>query len=118
MRATRQTCAVLLVGIVSLGIRLGVVGRTLTGVGGRLPRQRSILLAALPAGTVALWIQADALSHAGASRPVVGVLVAAAPMLSAGIVFLASSAVTVDWSILALGAWLLAAAAAGTWRAR
>jgi len=99
----------------SVVIRVSVIGRALTGVGGRLPRQWSILFAALPAGTAALWIQAGALSHAGASRPMVGVLVAAAPMLSAGVVFLVGSAVWLDWSSLVLGAWLLAAAAGGTW---
>jgi hypothetical protein len=45
----------------------------------------------------------------------VGVLVAAAPMLSGGLVLLASSAVRLDWSTLALGVWLLAVAAGGTW---
>jgi hypothetical protein len=48
-------------------------------------------------------------------RQMVGVLVAAAPMLSGGLVLLASSAVRLDWSTLALGVWLLAVAAGGTW---
>jgi hypothetical protein len=106
---------VLLVAFLGAVIRVGVIGRALTGVGGRLPRQWSIFSASLAGGTVALWIVAGALSHAGASRAVVGILVAGAPMVSVGLVLLASSATRVDWATFALGAWLLAVAAGGTW---
>jgi len=42
-------------------------------------------------------------------------MVAAAPMLSVGLVLLVSSATRVAWSTFGLGAWLLAVAAGGTW---
>lgn len=104
-----------LVGLFSLVIRLGVVGRAMTGVGGHSARQWAIFFAALAAGSTVLFIQAAAVSHAGASRPVTGVLIAAAPMLSLGLVFLASSAVGLDWFSLVLGLWLLGVAAVGMW---
>jgi hypothetical protein len=106
---------VILVAFFGAMIRIGLIGRALTGVGGRLPRQWSIFSASLAGGTFALWIVAGALSHAGASRTVVGIVVAGAPMLSVGLVLLASSAIRVDWAALALGAWLLAVSAGGTW---
>jgi hypothetical protein len=106
---------VLLLTFFSACIRAGILYRALSGVGGSAARQWSHFLIALPAGTAALWIEAAALHHAGASRPVIGVLVAAAPMVSMGLVFCASSAATSDWSGLALGVWLLAVAAGGTW---
>ena len=96
-------------------IRLGIVGRAMTGVGGKTMRQWAIFSASLAAGSTAMFIQAAALSHAGASRPLTGVLIAAAPMLAVGLVFLASSAVRLDWLSFALGLWLLAVAAVGTW---
>ena len=106
----------LLVLVVLFGgvIRVGIVGRAMTGVGGKSVRQWAIFSASLAAGSTALFIQAAALSHAGASRPVTGVLIAAAPMLAVGLVFLANSAVRLDWLSFALGLWLLAVAAVGT----
>jgi len=103
-----------LVALFSVTVRLGVIGRAVTGVG-HAGRQWAIFLTALPIGSGALFIEAAALSHAGASRQVVGVLLAAAPMVSMGLVFCASSAVRLDYSFLALGIWLLAVAAGGTW---
>lgn len=106
---------VLLVAFFGGVVRVGVIGKAVSGVGGRLPRQWSIFSASLLAGSAALWIEAGALSHAGASRPIVGVLVAAAPMLSLGLALLVSSATRVHWPTFVLGAWLLAVAAGATW---
>ena len=106
---------VLLVVFFSAMLRVGLVNRAVSGVRGRVQRQWWIFRAALFAGLAALWVVSGALSHAGASRPVVGVLVAAAPMLTMGFVFFVSSAIRVDWLSLALGMWLLAVAAGGTW---
>lgn len=102
------------VGLLSAVIRLGVVGRAVTGVG-HAGRQWAIFFAALPIGSAALFVEAAALSHAGASPQVVDVLVAAAPMVSMGLVLCASSAVRLDYSMLVLGVWLLAVAVGGTW---
>ena len=52
-----------------------------------------------------------ALFRAGASRPVIGVFEAAAPILVAGLFYLASSALWLDWPVSGLGIWLVAVAA-------
>ena len=54
-----------------------------------------------------------ALQRAGASRAVIGVFEAAAPILVAGLVYLGSSALRLDWAMCALGVWLVAVAAGG-----
>jgi hypothetical protein len=99
----------------SVIVRAGLVGRAGMGIGGRTVRQWSILAFAGPAGTAALLLEAGALFHAGISRPVLGLLEFAAPMLSMGFLFLVSSAIRLDWSRFALGVWLLAVAAGGAW---
>lgn len=106
---------VIVVSFLSAVIRIGVIGRATTGVGGRAPRQWSIFSVSLVGGMVALWVVAGALSHAGASRAVVSMMVAAAPMVTVGLVLLASSAIRVHWPTVASGVWLLAIAAGGMW---
>ncbi len=94
-----------------------LVDRASSGVGGPSVLQRGSFFLALAAGTVALEIFSRAASHAGADRPLVAVLKAAAPLLVVGLVFVASCAVNgmLDWPRLALGLWLLAVAAEGAW---
>jgi hypothetical protein len=94
-----------------------VVDRAASGVGGRSELQRGIFCLALVAGFAALEIEKSALSHAGASGPIAALTGQAAPMLAAGLVFVASSAVSagLNWPRLALGLWLLAVAAGGVW---
>ena len=94
-----------------------VVDWAASGVGGRSELQRGIFALALISGFAALEIERTAMAHAGASKPVAGMLGAAAPMLAAGLVFVASSAVGggLNWPRLALGGWLLAVAVGGTW---
>ena len=57
------------------------------------------------------------MSHAGADRPLTTLFGAAAPLLVAGLVLVASCAINgiLDWPRLALGLWLLAVAAEGGW---
>jgi hypothetical protein len=94
-----------------------VVDRAASGVGGRSEVQRVIFCVAVIVGAAALEIEKYALGNAGATRPQLAVLGASAPMLAAGLVLLASSAVTakVDWPRLAVGLWLLAVACGGAW---
>jgi hypothetical protein len=94
-----------------------VVDWAARGVGGRSEVQRGILALALLSGFAALEIEKSAMVHAGASKAVAGMLGAAAPMLVAGLVFVATSALggRLNWPRLAVGAWLLAVAAGGTW---
>jgi hypothetical protein len=93
-----------------------VVDRAASGVGGRSELQRWIFALAVAAGFAALEVEKTALTHLGAGRPVVSLFGEAIPLLVAGLVLIASSAVaTMNWPRLAIGAWLLAVAAGGTW---
>ncbi len=76
--------------------------------------QRRVSILALAVGIVAALVLEAALDHAGASRSVVfGVYQAAAPVLVAGVVYIANSAVRLNWTALGLGVWLVAVAAGG-----
>ena len=79
-------------------------------------RQGSFVLA-LAAGGLALKIVIHAVYHAGAGRPLVALIGAAAPLLVVGLVFVASCAInsSLDRPRLTLGLWLLAVAAGGAW---
>lgn len=103
--------------VAAAGAPANVVDRAASGVGGRSELQRGIFALALVAGVAALEIEKQALWHAGASRPLVALFGEAIPLLVAGLVFAASSAITarLDWARLALGLWLLAVAAGGAW---
>jgi hypothetical protein len=85
-----------------------LIGRAATGVGGSTALHRRILLSAYLAGLVAVLTLEAAIDHAGASRGVLGVYGAAAPVLLAGVVVAAGSAAVMDWSVFGLGLWLLA----------
>jgi hypothetical protein len=87
------------------------VGRAGSGVGGLSVLQRRILLLSYLGGYVALFTLEAAIDHAGASRAVLGVYGAAAPILLVALIIAASAAVFLDWSLLGLGLWLLAVAA-------
>jgi hypothetical protein len=103
--------------LAAAGITANVVDRAAQGVGGRSQLQRGIFCLALVAGFAALEIVKQALWQAGLSHQLAALLGEAIPMLVAGLVLLASSAMTArpDWPRLALGLWLLAVAAGGTW---
>ena len=88
-----------------------LVGRAGSGVGGWTVLQRRIFLLSYLGGYIALFSLEAAIDHAGASRAVLGVYGAAAPILLAAVVIAASSALNLDWSVFGLGIWLLAVAA-------
>jgi hypothetical protein len=73
--------------------------------------QRRILLLSYLGGYVALFTLEAAIDHAGASRAVLAVYGASAPILLVALIIAASAAVFLDWSLLGLGLWLLAVAA-------
>jgi hypothetical protein len=87
------------------------IGRAGSGVGGLSVRQRRILLLSYLGGYVALFTLEAAIDHAGASRAVLAVYGASAPILLVAMIIAASAAVYLDWSLLGLGLWLLAVAA-------
>jgi hypothetical protein len=94
-----------------------VVDRATSGVGGVSVLQRGIFVLSLFAGFAVLEIEKQALSYAGASRPLVALFGEAIPLLVTGLVFVASSAInaSLDWPRLVLGLWLLVVAAGGAW---
>lgn len=103
--------------LIALVVTAQIVDWAASGVGGRSQVQRGIFALAVVAGYAALLIEKTAMASAGASLLVQAVLGATAPMLAAGLVFVATSAVTarLNWARLALGLWLLAVAAGGAW---
>jgi hypothetical protein len=88
-----------------------LVGRAGSGVGGWTVLQRRIFLLSYLSGYIAMFTLEAAIDHAGASRAVLGVYGAAAPILLAGLVIAASSALSLDWSLFGLGIWLFVVAA-------
>jgi hypothetical protein len=86
-------------------------GRAGSGVGGLSVVQRRMLLLSYLGGYVALFTLEAGIDHAGASRAVIGVYGAAAPILLVALIIAASAAVFLDWSLFGLGIWLLALAA-------
>jgi len=68
---------------------------------------------AVLAGLAAMFALEGALARTGASRAVFGVFEASAPILVAGLFYLTTSAVWLDWPLSGLGIWLLAVAAVG-----
>ena len=104
---------VVLVGI-AVAIAVSVIGRATSGVGGLSAVQRRISILALALGIIAVFVLEAAIDHAGASRSVVfGVFQATAPVLVAGVVYVANSAVRLNRTLLGLGIWLVAVASGG-----
>jgi hypothetical protein len=108
---TAGIVAAFLVSVFAVAVAVVLVGRAVTGVGGWSARQRRIHLLAFGAGYAAVFALEGALAHAGASRPVIGVFGASAPMLIAGLAYAASGAVWLDWPVSGLGLWLIVVAA-------
>jgi hypothetical protein len=84
-----------------------------TGVGGLSAVRQRIHFLSVLAGLGAVFTLEGALVHAGAGRPVIGVFEASAPVLVAGLFYVITSAVWLDWPVLGLGIWLIVVAAAG-----
>ena len=103
--------------VAAAAVTAQVVDRATSGVGGVSALQRGIFVLSLFAGFAVLEIEKQALSYAGASRPLVALFGEAIPLLVTGLVFVASSAINarLDWPRLVLGLWLLAVAAGGAW---
>ena len=77
-------------------------------------RRWAFSLSAL-AGLGGAFLVEGALVHAGASRPVVGVFEAVAPLLVIGLLYLARFSAELDWAVAGLGLWLVLVAAVGAY---
>jgi hypothetical protein len=101
---------VLLLGAAGV-ITASVIEQAAEGVSGLSALRRRIYLLSLATGYAGVITMEAALDHAGASRPVVfGVFAAAAPILVTGAIYIANSAASLDWPMCGLGAWLVVVA--------
>jgi hypothetical protein len=89
--------------------------RAETGVRGRSVLHRWTFFLSALAGLGGAFAIEGALVHAGASRPVVGVFEAVAPVLVIGLLYLARFSAEQDWAVAGLGLWLVIAAAVGAY---
>ena len=91
-----------------------VADRARNGVGGLSAARRRMSSVTLVISYLAVAILEAALTHDGADRPLVhGVVQATAPVLVTGVFYMASSAVSLDWTMSGLGLWLVAVAVGG-----
>jgi hypothetical protein len=97
-----------LVSVLALGAALAgrAEARSDAGVGGVSAQRRRVHLLALVVGLVAMYTLEGALYRAGAGRPVLFVFEATAPILVAGLFYLTTSAVSLDWALAGFGLWL------------
>jgi hypothetical protein len=102
--------AVIIVVAAAAAVTTVLVGRAGSGVGGSSAQQGRILRLSYLGVYIGQFSVEAALDHAGASRGVLSVYGAVAPILLAGLVIAASSALSLDWSTFGLGIWLLAVA--------
>jgi hypothetical protein len=84
--------------------------------------ERRIYSLSLATGLLGVVIMQAALRYDGASRGVIGVFQASAPLLVAGVVLVAGTAAWLNWYMFGLGIWLIAVTAfsgfagpAGVW---
>jgi hypothetical protein len=87
--------------------------RSESGVGGLSAVRRRLSFASVLIGLAGMFAVEGALAHAGASKPVISIFEASAPVLVAGIFYLTTSTVRLHWAVTGLGLWLVAVAAAG-----
>lgn len=103
---------VALIGIAS--VMSGVnEARADSGVGGLSAIRRRASFLSVLLGLAAMFALGGALAHAGASQAVINIFEASAPVLVAGLFYLSTSVVQLNWPLAGLGAWPLAVAAAG-----
>lgn len=100
-----------LVTAAAVAVTVIVGGRAASGVGGSSALQRRILGASYVAGYAGIFLLEAAIDHAGASRAVLGVYGAAAPVLLIGLILAARSAARLEWPFFWLGLWLIVVAA-------
>jgi hypothetical protein len=86
--------------------------RSETGVRGLSAIRRRAFMLSTVAGFAAMFALEGALFRAGASRPVLVVFEASAPIMVIGLLYLARASSASDWPVAGLGLWLVIVAAA------
>ena len=102
-----------LLALLALGVTFLVTDRAASGVGGASALRRRIYWLSIAIGLVGLAIMEGALRYNGVSPAVLGVVMASAPLLLAGVVLVAGTAAWLNWYMFGLGIWLIAVAAFG-----
>jgi hypothetical protein len=105
--------ALALLALLALGVTVLVTDRAASGVGGVSALRRRIYWLSIAIGLVGLTIMEAALRYNGVSRGVIGVVMASAPLLLAGVILVAGTAAWLNWYMFGLGIWLIAVAAFG-----
>jgi len=95
----------------ALAVTAALTDRATSGVGGTSAMRRRVYWLSLAVGLIGVYIMQPMLSHAGASRDVIGVFSASSPLLIAGVVLVAGTAAWLNWYAFGLGVWLIAVAA-------
>ena len=108
--ATFAVVTLLGVGSVMSGVN---EARADSGVGGLSAIRRRASFLSVLIGLAAMFALGGALAHAGASQAVISVFEASAPVMVAGLYYLSTSIVQLNWPLAGLGVWLLAVVAAG-----
>lgn len=101
--------------VAAIAVTIVTTGQATRGIGGTSARQAVIYGMSWPAGFIALFVIEGALSHAGASNAVMGVIGATGPLLVTGLIYLMAAALWLDRTMFGFGIWLLGIAAIGGW---
>lgn len=101
--------------VAAVAVTIITTSQATRGIGGASVRQDVMYGLAWPAGFAALFVIEGALSHAGASGKVMGVIGAAGPLLVTGLIYVVAAAIWLDRTMFGFGGWLLAVAAAAAW---
>ena len=96
--------------VAAIVVTIVITSRATSGIGGTSARQAAIYGMSWPAGFIALFVIEGALSHAGASNAVMGVIGATGPLLVTGLIYLMAAALWLDRTMFGFGIWLLAVA--------
>lgn len=105
--------ALALLALLALGVTFMVTDRATSGVGGASALRRRIYWLSIAIGLVGLAVTEAALRYNHVSPGVLGVVMASAPLLLAGVVLVAGTAAWLNWYMFGLGIWLIAVAALG-----
>jgi hypothetical protein len=100
-----------LLAVIALGVTATLTDRATSGLGGASTLRRRVYWLSIAIGLLGLYVMEVALRHNGASRGVIGVVTASAPLLVAGVVLVAGTAAWLNWYAFGLGVWLIAVAA-------
>jgi hypothetical protein len=102
---------VIVLAAMAAAVTIGLTERAFGGIGGLSAMRRRVLSMSLLVGLLGVYIMEPVLLHAGASKGVLGIFGASAPLLIGGVVLVAATAASLNWYPFGLGVWLIVVAA-------